>query len=135
MKLKDLFGKPVKNKKSGQTIVNLKKIPLKRLGLTERELFNIEVSKKLKKPKKINKKGQFQPFYLFMIAVIIFIAGFALASPLVHSSHQVRTDMNCSSSNLTTGQRVSCTTVDIIPAWVIGLILSIGGTAFAAKYI
>ena len=134
MKLKDLFGKPVKNKKSGQTILAIKKIPLKRLGLTERELFNIEVSKKLKKPK-LNKKGQFQPFYLFMIAVIIFIVGFSLASPLVNSSHQVRTDMNCSSANLTTGQRVSCTTVDIIPAWVIGLILSIGGTAFAAKYI
>lgn len=84
---------------------------------------------------KRNKKGQFQPFYLFMIAVIIFIVGFALASPLLNSSNHIRNDMNCSNGNLSVGQHVACTTIDIIPAWLIGLILSLGGTAFAAKYL
>ena len=132
MKLKEFFGKPVKNKKSGQINTNIKKIPLKRFGLTEKELFNIEIDEKLM-PK--NKRGQFQPFYLFMIAVIIFILAFALITPLTNSSGQIMTDLNCSNSSIPYYQKITCTVVDIIPAWIIALILSLGGTAFAAKFI
>lgn len=140
MKLKDFFGKPVKNKKSGQTNASIKKTSLKKLGLTEEELFNMEISEKLK-PK--NKKGQFQPFYLFMIAVIIFILAFALITPLTNSSNQVRTGvynnvtigLDCSNSSIPYYQQITCTVVDIIPAWIIALILSLGGAAFAAKFV
>lgn len=132
MKLKEFFGKPVKNKKSGQINTNIKKIPLKRFGLTEKELFNIEIDEKLM-PK--NKRGQFQPFYLFMIAVIIFILAFALITPLTNSSGQIMTGLNCSNSSIPYYQKITCTVVDIIPAWIIALILSLGGTAFAAKFI
>lgn len=132
MKLKEFFGKPVKNKKSGQINTNIKKIPLKRFGLTEKELFNIEIDEKLM-PK--NKRGQFQQFYLFMIAVIIFILAFALITPLTNSSGQIMTDLNCSNSSIPYYQKITCTVVDIIPAWIIALILSLGGAAFAAKFI
>lgn len=49
MKLKDLLGKVVENKKNGQLITSLKKNQLKKSGISKDELFNMNVDVKLKR--------------------------------------------------------------------------------------
>lgn len=49
MKLKDLLGKVVENKKNGQFSTSLKKTKLKKVGISKEELFNMKVDVKLKK--------------------------------------------------------------------------------------
>ena len=48
MKLKDLLGKVVENKKNGQLNTSLKKNKLRRVGISKEELFNMEIDPKLK---------------------------------------------------------------------------------------
>lgn len=49
MKLKELLGKIVENKKNGQMNVCLRKGKLKEVGISKEELLNMKVDKKLKK--------------------------------------------------------------------------------------
>jgi hypothetical protein len=79
-----------------------------------------------------SKKGQY-PFFLFMIGVIIFLVAFQFAGPLVKSSAQVMSGMDCGNSSISTGQKISCTTVDIVAPFIIALLLGLGGVAFTAK--
>ena len=44
MKLKELLGKVVENKKNNQLNVNIKRGNLKKFGITQKELFNSEVN-------------------------------------------------------------------------------------------
>ena len=82
----------------------------------------------------MNKKGQiFPPFLLFMIGVIIFLIAFQLAGPLVKSSTQVQSGMDCGNSSISTNQKISCTTVDIVAPFIIAFLLGIGGMAFSAR--
>lgn len=47
MKLKELLGKIVENKKNGQMNVCLRKGKLKEVGISKEELLNMKVDKKL----------------------------------------------------------------------------------------
>ena len=49
MKLKDLLGKPVKNKKNKQEVTTFKKRELKGIGITSDDLLNMRIDFKLKK--------------------------------------------------------------------------------------
>ena len=49
MKLKDVVGKLVKNKKNGQVNVAIRKNKLKSLGISEDELLNMNIDGRLRK--------------------------------------------------------------------------------------
>ena len=80
----------------------------------------------------LNKKGQ-SIFFLFMIAIVLFILGFALAPALVTSSSSVTSTLGCSNQSIEAYQKVHCGVIDIVAPWITGLILGLGGMAFAAK--
>jgi hypothetical protein len=49
MKLKDVLGKVVENKKNKQLNVNIKKSSLKKVGITKDDLLNMRIDSKLKR--------------------------------------------------------------------------------------
>lgn len=49
MKLKDLLSKVVENKKNGQLNTSIKKNSLKKVGISEDDLFNMKIDTKLNK--------------------------------------------------------------------------------------
>jgi len=81
----------------------------------------------------LNKRGQTGFFYLIMIGITMFIIGFALANVLVTNNTQVRTNLDCGNESIDTSQQVTCTMVDIVAPWFIGLIFGLGGLALGAK--
>lgn len=82
----------------------------------------------------MNKKAQTGLFLTMMIGIVLFILGFALAPALVNNSSQVMVNMGCS-ENPETWLHITCTLVDIVAPWVIGLIMCLAGLAFGAKFI
>jgi len=48
MKLKELLGKVVENRKNGQLNTSLRKTKLKEVGMTEDDLLNLKIDSKLK---------------------------------------------------------------------------------------
>lgn len=83
----------------------------------------------------LTKKGQTGIFFLFMVGILMFILGFALASPLITNSNTVRTNLDCSNSSIDVGQKVTCGVVDVVAPWIIGLIFGFAGMAIGAKLI
>ena len=81
----------------------------------------------------IGKSGQTGMFFLFMIAIVLFILGFGLASTLVTNSTQVRSNMDCSNVSIDTSQKIGCTLIDLSSPFLIGILLAIGGIVFSAK--
>lgn len=84
----------------------------------------------------LNNRGQAMGFFfLLMVGIVMFILGFALASPLVKSSAQAMTNLDCNNSSISTDQKVTCGVVDIIAPWVIGIIFGMGGLVLGSKLI
>ena len=81
----------------------------------------------------MNKKGQFQPFFLFMIGVILFILVFKLASPIVKSSNLVQNRMDCDNESISTGQKISCTVVDTTAPFIFAILIGLAAMAFTSK--
>lgn len=48
MKLKDIFGKISKNKRNGQLTTCIRKNNLKKIGINEKQLFNMNINSELK---------------------------------------------------------------------------------------
>ena len=80
----------------------------------------------------MNNRGQFQPFFLLMVGIIIFILAFSFASPLINSSIQIQSDMNCSTATDYT-DKIPCTIADLSTPFIIAIIIGLGGTAITAK--
>lgn len=80
----------------------------------------------------MNKKGQ-TVFYFFMIGVIIFLLTFGLASSLIKNSDKVRVDMDCSNTSISTTEKISCTTVDLVAPFFLAILIGVGGTILLAK--
>ena len=80
----------------------------------------------------MNKGGYFQPFFLLMVGIIIFILAFSFASPLIHSSNQIQEDMNCSTATDYT-DKIPCVIADMSAPFIIAVILGLGGIALTAK--
>lgn len=68
-----------------------------------------------------------------MIGIVIFILAFALSSALIKNSSQVRDNMDCGNSSISTDRKVTCTVVDTIAPFVVGLIFGIGGIALTSR--
>lgn len=82
----------------------------------------------------MNKLGQGGfPFYFFMVGVIIFLLTFGLASSLIKNSDKVRVDMDCGNSSISTTEKISCTTVDIVAPFFLAILMGIGGMILLAK--
>lgn len=82
-----------------------------------------------------SKKGQTGFFFLFMIGVTMFILGFALATPLVTTSNEVRANMDCGNQSIDISKKVTCGVLDIIAPWFVGVVLALAGMAIGAKII
>ncbi len=81
----------------------------------------------------MNKKAQSQPFFLFMIGVIIFLIVLSLAVPLINSSDISRNQLDCSNSSISTSQKINCTVVDIATPFLILLVIGTGAIALGSK--
>jgi len=81
----------------------------------------------------MNKKAQSQPFFLFMIGVIIFLIVLSLAVPLINSSDISRNQLDCSNSAISTSQKINCTVVDIATPFLILLVIGTGAIALGSK--
>ena len=80
-----------------------------------------------------NKKGQSQPFFLFMIGVIIFIIALALATPLIRNSEKVMGEMDCSNSSISTTEKISCTVTDTVAPFILAILIGLGAVALTAR--
>ncbi len=76
----------------------------------------------------MNKKGQYI-FAGIMIAIMVFITAIVLIEPLKESITLGRTNLECSSDNITTGTRATCILVDWWLFYFIGVTIA-GGIGF-----
>ncbi len=73
-----------------------------------------------------NKRGVVA-FYLFMIGVVFFLLGMALAPVLTDSMGEVRTDLDCGNTSISNMDRILCYQVDSISPLFIGVIFGFAG--------
>lgn len=76
----------------------------------------------------ISKKAQFNYLLSFMLGVLCFFLGLALASPMTDVVQEATnsTELNCTGT-LTTMQEAVCTQLDIFPMILVGLLFGLGG--------
>lgn len=82
----------------------------------------------------MNKLGQSQPFFLFMIGVIVLLLAFALAGSLTKTMADTGTNLNCSHIT-TTSQKINCSVTDMIAPFFLALIIGLGIVALTSKLI
>ena len=83
---------------------------------------------------KLNKKAQTQIFFIFMMGIVFFILGMALA-PAVSQVVSERTnteELNCSLDNLTKVQQSVCTQLDIFSPFWLGICFGLAGLLLGA---
>ena len=86
----------------------------------------------------LNKKAQLTYLFIFMMAIVFFVFGMAIAPALTQVSSESKNNpsLNCTQTNLTEQDKTNCTTQDIMPPFFVGIVfalavLIIGG---AIKY-
>jgi len=73
-----------------------------------------------------NKYGMVAIVY-FMMGVLFFLLGLALAPSLVDTVGKVRTDINCTNSSISNQDKAVCYQVDTFPPLFVGLLFGFGG--------
>lgn len=81
----------------------------------------------------MDKIGQFQPFFLLMVGITIFLISFTLVSSLVETSSLIQSSMNCSNSSISRSEKINCAVTDMIPPFVFAIIIGLGAVALTAK--
>ena len=81
----------------------------------------------------MNKRGQTGMFFLLMIGIVMFIIGSALSSALIKSNQNARDNMDCQNLSISTYKKVTCTVVDVVTPFVVGLIFALGGVALTSR--
>ncbi len=76
----------------------------------------------------MNKKG-IAVFIYFMMGVLFFVLGLALAPALTENSDEVREDLDCSNESISNQNKAICYQVDVISPVFIGVIFGIAGIA------
>jgi len=74
----------------------------------------------------MNKKGMAFLIY-FMIGVVCFVLGMALAPSLTETSNEAQTALNCSSSSISNQDKAVCYQMDVTPPFYIGILFGIAG--------
>ena len=85
----------------------------------------------------MNKKGDIGTyFFVFMIAIVCFVFGYAIAPALTQTSNESQHNslLNCSSPTLTVPEKTSCTQQDIAPSFFVGLCFALAGLVIAGAY-
>lgn len=82
----------------------------------------------------MDKLGQSQPFFLFMIGVIILLLTFALAGSLTKTMKDTMTNLNCASAT-TTSQKINCSVTDMVAPFFLALLIGLGIVALTSKLI
>ena len=81
----------------------------------------------------MNKKGGV--FFGFIFAFFILLLGFWMIPFVKDMATDSRTDLDCTNSSISNGEKVTCLGVDgVIPAFIISLVL-IGGGAVVLKLV
>jgi len=75
----------------------------------------------------MNKKAQVSIFVYFMIGILCFVLGMALAPSLTQVSHESYISMNCSNSTISNQDKANCYQIDTFPPFYIGIIFGLGG--------
>ena len=81
----------------------------------------------------MDKVGQFQPFFLLMVGITIFLISFTLVSSLINTSNLVRSSMDCSNSSISRSEKINCAVTDMVSPFIFAVILGAGATAITAK--
>jgi len=75
----------------------------------------------------MNKKAQISIFVYFMIGVIFFVLGMALAPALTQTSNEAQTELDCTNSSISNENKAICYQVDVIPPFYIGILFGLSG--------
>ena len=75
-----------------------------------------------------NKKGS-TIFFIFMMGIIFFVLGMALANPLKETLDEARgvDGLDCNNASISNQYKAYCTSVDIFLPLFVGLIFGLGG--------
>lgn len=74
----------------------------------------------------MNNKGAAVLVY-FMLGVVFFILGMALAPALTQTTGEGRTQLDCSNSSISNQDKAVCTQLDSIPPFFVGLVFGLAG--------
>lgn len=66
-------------------------------------------------------------FYIFMLGVLLFFLGMALAPALTQTSDEARGDINCSNVTISNQDKSVCYQVDSMPPLFVGVVFGLGG--------
>lgn len=82
----------------------------------------------------MNKKGAVF-IYVFMLAVLCFFLGYALASPLSEVTYEAYTNsqIDCTNSSISNQNKAVCAQIDIIAPVFVGIIFGLGGALLGYK--
>lgn len=74
----------------------------------------------------MNNKGSVV-FVYFMLGIVFFVIGMALAPALVDTSGEAQTELNCANSSISNQDKSVCYQVDSFPALWLGVMFGFGG--------
>jgi hypothetical protein len=74
----------------------------------------------------MNKKG-IAAFYFFMIGIVFFLLGLALAPALVDTSGEAQTELDCTNNSISNQDMSVCYQIDSIPPLYVGVIFGLAG--------
>lgn len=81
-----------------------------------------------------NKKG-ITMLYTLMLGITIIVLGLAFASPIKQFCDTARTEMNCTSADLSIYDDATCTGYDLLKVLITGGIILIGVAVIGAKIV
>ena len=75
----------------------------------------------------MNKKSQASFFVYFMIGILFFLLGLAFAPALIHTTGEVRTNLNCSNSSISNQDKAVCYQIDTFTPLFVAVMFGFGG--------
>ena len=78
----------------------------------------------------MNNKGS-AAFVYFMLGVIFFLLGLAIAPGLTETINESRDNLDCSNSSISNQDKSVCYQMDAVPALWIGIMFGLGGLILA----
>ncbi len=76
---------------------------------------------------KMNNKRGMAAIYYFMIAILFFVIGLALAPTLINTSDEAQTNLDCTNSSISNQDKSVCYQIDSMSPLYIGIIFGLGG--------
>ncbi len=77
-----------------------------------------------------SKKGM-AAIYYFMIAILFFVVGLAIAPALINTSDESQTELDCTNSSISNQDKSVCYQIDSMAPVYIGIIFGLGGIIIA----